>query len=333
MTTRPEPKWRIEDGFRPLWKEAPDLKHWPPLGYRSAQKVRLGLDWLSIAHMNLIVDAWDLIHFNFRTEDPREVNWYMRHYIGCWAGGPDWKNFKFTNYDATKAADSGQVYIPPLGYKRGLRMPFHGRVVAELEKAITHYPLLAWKKSTSKNFSVGTETYRKTLQAMRDGRIYTFYDPTIKDNAQYVWHENRMLVRRASFARWDQRATLVHEMTHAILDYKKYTMFNWESEMMAYAAEGLWARAVNNKACDRYVASDIVHADVFHNALVLARYLGERKDRVKRLEDIDVFVPHYLDARHRHNPVNDLMMAIQHSKTYAKHAWKEFTRDGMDKVD
>jgi hypothetical protein len=79
MPTLPTPKWKLEDGFTPHWTPAPALARWPPLAWRATHRVRLGDNWLSIARDNLVPDVWDLIWFNFGTDDPRKVNWYLRH--------------------------------------------------------------------------------------------------------------------------------------------------------------------------------------------------------------------------------------------------------------
>jgi uncharacterized protein YebE (UPF0316 family) len=49
-----------------------------------------------------------LIEFNFKTRNPREVNWYLREYVGCVKTTQDGKNYTFEGADPQKAA----IYIP-----------------------------------------------------------------------------------------------------------------------------------------------------------------------------------------------------------------------------
>lgn len=69
-------------------------------------KVKDGENWWSLAKEHHL-DVWQLIYFNFRTHDPDEVNWYLRHYVGCTLQTPDKKNFRFSSN-----ADPGLIYIP-----------------------------------------------------------------------------------------------------------------------------------------------------------------------------------------------------------------------------
>ena len=49
-----------------------------------------------------------MIEFNFKTRNPREVNWYLREYVGCVKTTQDGKNYTFEGADPEKAA----IYIP-----------------------------------------------------------------------------------------------------------------------------------------------------------------------------------------------------------------------------
>lgn len=326
MATKPTKLPTLEPGFTPLFPGSPplDLKQWPPPAYRAKHRVRLGEDWQTIAHHHLMVDPLDLVFYNFRTTDPREINWYLRHYIGCWAAGPpDRKFFMFTNYD-----DPGFVYIPPLGYKRDFRMPFHGRVVQQLEKAVPHYPTVALR-----NYSVGPETLRKVIEAMRIGRIYCFHEPNMKrsENARYIWRRNRLEIRRPYTESFQARRTIVHEATHAVVDYKSYDLWYWESELIAFTVAALWARAVDNERVERFVNSDPPFdlINIYQQAYVLAHYLSKKRGTVKRIEDFDKVVPEYRDSSRMINPYVNLMSAIQHDENYARRAWLRTTHDGV----
>jgi hypothetical protein len=68
--------------------------------------VKDGDSWEIIAQDNGL-DVWDLIYANFKTKDPNEVNWYLKHYVGCKLMTVDRKNWKFS-----LSADPGLIRIP-----------------------------------------------------------------------------------------------------------------------------------------------------------------------------------------------------------------------------
>jgi hypothetical protein len=64
-------------------------------------------DWESVAR-KFGVGVRELIFFNFLTNDPDEVNWYLRHHTGCKKVSPSGNNWMFSN-----SASPGIIYIPP----------------------------------------------------------------------------------------------------------------------------------------------------------------------------------------------------------------------------
>lgn len=81
------------------------VKHdYKPPGYES-YIVKHGDTWENIA-ARYNVDAWELIFANFQTKDPREVNWYLREYVGCKTPTVNGKNWKFSG------ASPGRIYVP-----------------------------------------------------------------------------------------------------------------------------------------------------------------------------------------------------------------------------
>lgn len=69
-------------------------------------KVQTGDSFTSLAKLHRM-EVWELIYENFRTRDPAEVNWYLRHHIGCTKVTIDKKNYMFST-DATP----GIIHIP-----------------------------------------------------------------------------------------------------------------------------------------------------------------------------------------------------------------------------
>ena len=64
-------------------------------------------DWESVAK-KFGVGVKELIYYNFMTADPKEVNWYLHHYVGCVKVSPSGNNWMFSN-----GANPGIIFIPP----------------------------------------------------------------------------------------------------------------------------------------------------------------------------------------------------------------------------
>jgi hypothetical protein len=78
-----------------------------PEGSVETHRVSDGEDWASVAaQYNVKVD--DLIYFNFHTNVPEEVNWYLRRNTGCNVSNDGGLNWAFSS-----SADPGLIYIPP----------------------------------------------------------------------------------------------------------------------------------------------------------------------------------------------------------------------------
>jgi hypothetical protein len=309
MASLPTPKWQLEPGFTPRWTPSPALPRWPPVAYRARYRVRLGDNWLSIAHDNLVADAWDLIFFNFGTEDPRAVNWYLRHYVGCWAAAPDGRNFAFTDHD-----DPGFVYVPPHGYARGTDMT--GLVLSQLEKSALHFPYLILK-----DFHINLNGLGKVMTAMRQGRMAATHVPALDTPAEYRPGSDKapgpaIALRSAAIASWLSRTIVVHEAVHAIVDCNRFDIRVWQNEFLAYAVEALWGRAEDNAKAERMVSPALADPDITHNAYVLAHYLrGAGKmfygQFIMRVKDVDAMLPDYRDPSRRLNPFANMLDAIK----------------------
>lgn len=59
------------------------------------------------------VDVTDLIWQNFKTSEPAEINWYLRHYVGCNTSTPDAYNWTFTTSARNGSGPrAGIIFIP-----------------------------------------------------------------------------------------------------------------------------------------------------------------------------------------------------------------------------
>jgi hypothetical protein len=78
-----------------------------PEGFVEQHRVTDGEDWASVA-AKYNVGVKDLIYFNFHTNIPEEVNWYLRRNTGCNVSNDGGQNWAFSS-----SADPGLIYIPP----------------------------------------------------------------------------------------------------------------------------------------------------------------------------------------------------------------------------
>jgi hypothetical protein len=77
-----------------------------PEGAVETHTVSDGEDWASVA-AQYNVKVGDLIYFNFHTNVPEEVNWYLRRNTGCNVSNDGGLNWAFSS-----SADPGLIYIP-----------------------------------------------------------------------------------------------------------------------------------------------------------------------------------------------------------------------------
>lgn len=93
----------------PAGKNLDEEKKYVPPGSYPVQ-VKTGMDFWKLAGRPEVKDkgwtAMDLIEYNFRTRDPREINWYLYNKVGC-RESYDGKNYAFSSGD-----QPGVVYLP-----------------------------------------------------------------------------------------------------------------------------------------------------------------------------------------------------------------------------
>jgi hypothetical protein len=61
------------------------------------------------------LDAKDLIRYNFLTNDPKTVNWYLAHYVGCTTLSDGGKSYSFAGVVHDEKANRGVIFIPRFG--------------------------------------------------------------------------------------------------------------------------------------------------------------------------------------------------------------------------
>ncbi|MGL4554181.1 MAG: hypothetical protein ACRC33_23705 [Gemmataceae bacterium] len=90
-------------------KDAKSMGLWPPKG-GTPYTVQDGDHWGKLA-ADWSVTPRQLIGYNFNTGDPREVNWYLDHYVGCTLRTENRCNWRFSS-----GLTPGVIYRPWQGY-------------------------------------------------------------------------------------------------------------------------------------------------------------------------------------------------------------------------
>jgi hypothetical protein len=312
MPLPPPPKRPIN--FAPLMRPAPALAAWPPMPFRDAYRVgeKLGANWQTVAAGFGIPDVWDLIWFNFRTTDPREINFYLHRYVGCWQSN-DAKNFSFMG------AEPGVIFIPPFGWKRPTPDPLMTRFLSMLSASVARFPYITYK-----NVHISRSHFVNIDLAVRSGKIGIGYDPDGLDHADagamYLSYSNKFIFRDPFVDTIDNRGIVVHEATHAVLDmYRGHGLQVLDNEFLAYLSAAIAMETLGHPT---------MSSDVFGLASHLA-FLMLEASQTKALTTVEEFDRVSESNGVVLNPVLDLREAIRHDSAYITHWWKRYRNDGI----
>jgi hypothetical protein len=208
----------------------------PPNG----NKVKVGPkdSWVSLA-TGAGVAPWDLIRYNYPDlpsdlqQAAREVNWYLQEYVGCRKVTPNRRNYVF------EGANPGEVWIPNAPSAVPLT---RDQVARNIILSVLREPVVSMM-----NFGVGrlfipATHYEWVAKAIEGNYITVREDPKLSGSAVYFWGANRIDVpvysTRPSVG---ERALIIHECTHAIVDLRKLTTRVDETEGLAYVAQALYS--------------------------------------------------------------------------------------------
>jgi hypothetical protein len=217
------------------------IRHWPPVVYPSwgsndtepvkHREVKPGpfdTFWDLAAKVDRHSNPWDIIIYNFETEDPLEVNWYLHHAVGCWKSD-DGANFSFAS------ADPGKLYLPidkkwkpPTWFTKGsganrFSNGLINTAVSLLEKAAVDFPTVKYVDTT-----VSAADLRKVGELLELHKITLSIEPG-KLGAEgtlgmYVPAAKTIkLVRPPHVNDIEMMGVLCNEATHAITHYKSKT--------------------------------------------------------------------------------------------------------------
>ncbi|MBX9599933.1 MAG: hypothetical protein K2X35_02975 [Bryobacteraceae bacterium] len=281
----------------------------PPAGFAGKHRVSTGDNWKSLADKYCRSDVWDIIYFNFRTMDPKEVNWLLRKMIGCTTQTPDGNNYRFSSSDSP-----GIVYIPPASWTKGskIRTPVPG----ESDSARSAVLWALAKPHLQKiNFSYGghrfdVSSYLKVANAIIDRRIGVAIDGALGSQCVYDSGTNTIYVPSNGVS-LSRQAAIIHEATHAYLDIQKSGVTKFKSETAAYLAQAIFALEIFADG-NQLVSENPYTMQVFKIAWMMAEELGKGKS----LGSLSL-------------ELSALEAAVQNHPEYKKDAFKTAGFDGL----
>ena len=138
-------------------------------------------DWESVA-TKFAVGVKDLIYFNFMTDNPDVVNWYLKNYVGCEKVSPSGNNWMFSN-----KANPGYIYIPPADDK---------------EVTFDPEPLCTWSPKLEEEFIRRLHALAKGMPGNKGNRIkrLTQVMADAKSGWKDLWYYNDMVMK--AFVDW-----------------------------------------------------------------------------------------------------------------------------------
>jgi hypothetical protein len=206
------------------------LAHFPPVGHVGSYPVKTGDDWASVARRKAgRSDPWDLIEFNFATRSPREVNWYLSHYLNC-ESTEDGKNHCFRTGD-------GEIYLPPADWNPKIEKALQLIVIG----AITNWAArkISFQRGGNRVNSTG---FTAVGNAIIDGKIRVIHNKGLKSgHALYDSSRNTIELAYGAGKTNKSKALIIHECVHALLDMRQVQNMKVKvSESMGYVAQCLF---------------------------------------------------------------------------------------------
>lgn len=240
----------------------------PPLPARQ-QKVKTGDSWFTLAAQHGRSDPWDLIEFNFRTRDPREVNWYLQYYVGC-SKSSDGKNYSF---DATDSP--GIVYIPPSSWTPSTDLALRRLVVEALSS-----PVVNRISVTHAGHTITGRSLAAVANRVIDREIGVVVDAKVgSGEAEYDSGTDTFHLGFTSAATRTRKALIIHEAVHAALDLQTASGVSIaQSESLAYVVQCYYVREHTlNPDSERLTSTNPLKDKVYEIAWDMAATLAKRK--------------------------------------------------------
>jgi hypothetical protein len=220
------------------------LHPWPPANYLTKHEVDLTWNWQRLATWYGRQSPKDIIYYNFQSYDPDVINYELYHKVGCRVKTADQKNYRFGVSDPPQASDPKlYIYIPHGGWSP----PDQNDAMAE---ELVLNTLYQWQAHVSVRFD-GIGITSSDISGIADliavsKKISVRYRNPIPYAppdvaAAYIYDLNQLFVRHTTTSSIKNRAAIVHEAAHAVLDKRGLPMSLITSEAIGMVAGSLAA--------------------------------------------------------------------------------------------
>lgn len=200
----------------------------PPNGHK--YPLVMGDSWTSLA-TRVGRPPWELIRYNYPLipadlqRASKEVNWYLKNYVGCTLLTPDNQNYRFS--------PPGEIWLP------------NAAVALTPDQVATNLVLSTLRDPAIKqmNFGVGFliipwTYYEEIAKAIEAGKIEVKVNPSLTNLAKYYGGVTPARIEVSPTI--SDMGLIVHECTHAIFDMLKLTTDVGQSEGFGYISQALY---------------------------------------------------------------------------------------------
>jgi len=261
----------------------------PPANYLRAYQVRDGDNWWTLQKLFGLRDPWSLIRYNFRTDDPAEVNWYLQEYVGCVLKTADGKNYRFST-----AAKPGLLYLPRHNFKRGIggsrigvgtcddgpeQVPAKDKTATNTVRWALNLPAVSSLQFNLCGQKVWPDDYHRVRRLIGEGEIVVAHNSSLDESAAYSPETDSIYLGTKANLSEDAVSVVIHEATHAAFDAASVKVDDVTSEMVAYVAQMLFIMT-RNKQAEAPILSLPDEAAIFLPAWRLAKRIECTQKRV-----------------------------------------------------
>jgi len=223
---------------------------YPPADYAKTHNVKDGDNWWSLQKLYGRSNAWDLIVYNFDTNDSNEVNWYLKNKIGCKLVTADGKNYRFSSI-----AKPGIIYIPPANWAPGKAGSETDSLPPDSTSPLSEDDLGAkmlvlatlmggdfpnFKFALPGGYEISRVRLRTLIALISSEKIKVRLGGSQNGPAKYFPKENVLNVPYGLTFDAEGKALMIHELVHALLDVdgsRTGNMADKHSEAAAYIAQ------------------------------------------------------------------------------------------------
>jgi len=206
--------------------------------------VKDGDSWQNVASRDGWSNPTDLCEYNFKTRVPEEINWYLKHFVGC-SKSNDGKNYSFSSDDSVKMTDGskqrGHIFTKTPISVTIPKLDDHDRArQAVLDLLRTCASTIIKLKFTMFDFAINSGDFRKVKEHIENRRIRIRYVPGI--DGEYDPINDTLKLGFLSAPGVKEQALIAHELVHAVMDDRAA---NWlprrKSEAFAFTAQCIFS--------------------------------------------------------------------------------------------